>query len=92
MPRLRAHLLALLGLHEEDADGFAAQAWHDERHIGGGYPVFSPDQPTRHGPSLRADHGRVHFADADRSTWPGTTEGAVRDGNRVASEILTRLR
>ncbi|WP_165498632.1 flavin monoamine oxidase family protein [Streptomonospora litoralis] len=91
-PRLRDHLMAVLGL---DGGALApeaiALAWHEEPHIGGGYPAFAPGQLTRHGPALRAGHDRVHFAGADRSTWPGTMEGAVRDGERVAAEIRTRL-
>ncbi len=91
-PRLRDHLTAVLGLDGSAlASEAIAQAWHEEPYIGGGYPAFAPGQLTRHGPALRAGHDRVHFAGADRSTWPGTMEGAVRDGERVAAEIRTRL-
>ncbi len=89
---LRDHLAAVLGLNANAlARGSIAHAWHEEPYICGGYPAFAPGQLTRHGPALRAGHHRVHFAGADRSTWPGTMEGAVRDGDRVASEIRTRL-
>ena len=53
--------------------------------------AFAPGQLTRHGPALRASHGRVHFAGADRSVWPGTMEGAVADGERVAARLLDEL-
>ncbi|WP_311543052.1 flavin monoamine oxidase family protein [Streptomonospora wellingtoniae] len=89
---LRDRLATVLGL---DADAMApdgiAHAWHEEPYIGGGYPAFAPGQLTRHGPALRTALDRVHFAGADRGTWPGTMEGAVRDGDRVAAEIGTRL-
>ncbi|WP_170181521.1 FAD-dependent oxidoreductase [Haloactinospora alba] len=89
--RLREHLLALLRLGEADLEDFTALAWHEEPHINGGYPAFAPGQLTRHSPALRTHHQRVHFAGADRSTWPGTMEGAVTDGTRVATRIRARL-
>lgn len=61
--------------------------WGSEPFALGGYPAFGPDQLVRHGPSLRADHGRLLFGGADRSTWPGTMEGAVRDGLRLADVL-----
>lgn len=86
--QLRAHLLGTLGLRHRDVDGFVAQRWRHEPHARGGYPAFSPGQLTHHGPALRTSHGRIHFAGGDRSTWPGTMEGAVRDGNRLAEHLL----
>lgn len=89
--RLREHLLARLRLGETDLEGFTYLAWHEEPHINGGYPAFAPGQVTRHGPGLRTNHQHVHFAGADRSTWPGTMEGAVMDGIRVATRIRACL-
>lgn len=67
-----------------------AHAWHDEFHIAGGYPAFAPGQLSQLGPALRQSVGPIHFGGADRSTWPGTIEGALRDGHRLAHTLLTQ--
>jgi monoamine oxidase len=44
------------------------------------------------GPAIRAPIGRVHWAGSETSTfWAGYMDGAVRSGERVATEVLTRL-
>lgn len=40
------------------------------------------------GLGLHLDTGPLHFGGADRSSWPGTMEGAVLDGQRLAAELL----
>lgn len=64
------------------------EAWHRDPFTGGGYVAHPPGFLTRYGPVLRASAGRVHLAGGDRSSWPGTLEGAVEDGHRVACEVL----
>ena len=85
--QLRGHLLDTLQLTNDHIAGIVAHPWGEQPYAQGGYPAFAPGQLTRHGPALRAHHRLIHFAGADRSTWPGTMEGAVRDGHRVANEI-----
>ena len=45
------------------------------------------------GDALRRPHGRIHWAGSETSTfWIGYMDGAVRSGERVAAEVLARLR
>ncbi|MGD9485852.1 FAD-dependent oxidoreductase [Streptomyces sp. TRM70308] len=87
---LAAELRGLLDLSPADVQDTAVRRWATDPLAGGAYPVFRPGQLVTHGPQLRASHGRVHFAGADRSTWPGTIEGAVRDAQRAAASLLSR--
>ena len=46
---------------------------------------------TRYGPLLRQPLGRVHWAGTETSTTShGAIDGAVRSGERAATEILDR--
>jgi monoamine oxidase len=63
-------------------------AWTAEPRSTGSYVNFSPGQLTRFGPHLRRAHGRVHFAAAERSSWPIFMEGAIESGSRAAAEVL----
>jgi monoamine oxidase len=63
-------------------------AWPDEPLSTGSYVNFAPGQLTRLGPHLRRSHGRVHFAAAERSSWPIFMEGAIESGSRAAAEVL----
>ncbi len=65
--------------------------WHDEPTAGGSYLVARPDQLTLHGALLTASHGRIHFAGSERSSPPGTIEGAVRSGEQICRTVLARL-
>jgi monoamine oxidase len=60
-----------------------------------GCPVghFAPGVLAKHGAALRASHGRVHFAGTETSDyWLGYMDGAVRAGERAASEAAAALR
>nr|WP_244295847.1 FAD-dependent oxidoreductase [Micromonospora orduensis] len=53
--------------------------------------ALTPGAWRTYGPSLRAPVGRVHWAGTETATrWNGYLEGAVRAGERAASEVLTR--
>lgn len=69
-----------------------AAHWGRERFAGGTYVAFSPGQLVRHGPHLRRPHGAVHFAGAERSSWPDQMEGAVESGTEAARRVLVELR
>lgn len=59
-----------------------------------GCPVghFAPGVLSKHGAELRAAHGRVHFAGTETSDyWLGYMDGAVRAGERAATEVHGRL-
>jgi monoamine oxidase len=49
---------------------------------------LTPNAWTRYGPALRQAVGRVHFAGAETADiWNGYMDGAVRSGERAASEV-----
>ncbi len=89
-PDLAADLRRLLGLDAADVRATALHRWAADPLADGAYPVFRPGQLTTYGPQLRTSHGRIHFAGADRSIWPGTIEGAVRDAQRAAHALLAQ--
>jgi monoamine oxidase len=60
-----------------------------------GCPVghFAPGILAKHGDQLRASHGRIHFAGTETSDyWLGYMDGAVRAGERAATEVHAKLR
>lgn len=65
----------------------------DERWIRGCPTVnLPPGVLSDFGPAIRAPVGRVHWAGSETSTfWAGYMDGAVRSGERVATEVLARL-
>jgi monoamine oxidase len=87
-------LASTLGLTSAEIDARTSHAWQDQPFAAGGYVAFAPGQLTRHGPALRPQLRRIHLGGADRSTWPGTMEGALRDAERlthaIRSERITR--
>ncbi|MBI5925368.1 MAG: FAD-dependent oxidoreductase [Aquabacterium sp.] len=64
--------------------------WQSENFSAGGPTgVFPPGVLTGFGAALRAPSGRLHWAGTETSTvWTGYMDGAVRSGERAASEIL----
>jgi monoamine oxidase len=72
------------------ASTYFEQAWAEEEWSGGG-PVCCapPGVLTAYGPELRRPSGRVHWAGTETATaWCGYMDGAVRSGERAASEVL----
>jgi monoamine oxidase len=54
--------------------------------------VLGPGTLIDFGPALRTPIGRVHWAGTETSTyWNGYMDGAVRSGERAASEVLAAL-
>jgi monoamine oxidase len=68
--------------------------WTKERWSGGGpTAIHGPGSLVEFGPAIRTPHGRVHWAGTETSTyWSGYMDGAVRSGERAATEVLDRLR
>lgn len=68
--------------------------WSEEEWTRGCYGGnFPPGGWTRYGWVLREPFGRVHWAGAETSTiWMNYMEGAVRSGERAASEVIAALR
>ncbi|MSX01752.1 MAG: FAD-dependent oxidoreductase [Actinobacteria bacterium] len=69
-------------------------SWSDEK-WSGGCPVAHTKRGvlSKYGKYLRTAHGRVHFAGTETSDyWVGYMDGAVRSGERAASEVKKALR
>ncbi|MDT4905461.1 MAG: monoamine oxidase [Pseudonocardiales bacterium] len=59
---------------------------------GGPTAIAGPGTLTQYGPALRAAVGRIHWAGTETSDyWQGYMDGAVRSGERVATEIGAAL-
>ncbi|MDN5916747.1 MAG: FAD-dependent oxidoreductase [Pseudonocardia sp.] len=82
-------LAALSGVRVAELGSPTVYRWSTHTHIPGCDIGFEPGQLTRHGPNLSRSHGPLHFAGAERSSWPNNMEGAVESGVRAAGEILT---
>ena len=60
---------------------------------GGPVAVMGPGTLSTLGPAIRRPFGRVHWAGTETSTyWTGYMDGAVRAGERAATEVLGLLR
>ena len=67
--------------------------WQQERWSGGCYgTLFGPNVWTRYGAALRSPAGLIHWAGTETATaWCGYMDGAVRSGERAATEVHTAL-
>jgi monoamine oxidase len=66
--------------------------WGAEKWNAGCVSPVPPGLLSRFGPALRKPVGRVHWAGAETSEiWTGYMDGAVRSGERVATEIKKAL-
>ena len=90
-PALAGRLARAFGLSAPPAETEAVR-WAQEPFVGGTYVAFAPGQLVRHGPHLRRPHGRVHFAGAERSSWPDSMEGALESGTLAADRVAAALR
>jgi monoamine oxidase len=72
---------------------FIETSWADEQWTRG-CPVGLPATGAlyAYGDAMRAPVGRIHWAGTETSTyWNGYMDGAVRSGERAASEVLAEL-
>jgi monoamine oxidase len=71
----------------------AFQRWDNETWSGGGPVGFAPPGVlSDFGPALRTPCDRIHWAGTETSSyWTGFMDGAVRSGERVASEVAALL-
>ena len=93
----RRHVLegfaALFGPKALHPVEYTEQDWTRERWTQGG-PVanLAPGTLTSYGAAIRRPFGRVHWAGTETSTyWTGYMDGAVRAGERAATEVLEKL-
>ena len=77
----------------EPVDFVETSWWHEEWTRGCSIAHLRPGILTRYGPLLREPFGRVHWAGTETATIShGAMDGAVRSGERAATEILTLVR
>jgi monoamine oxidase len=71
---------------------YLEQNWAVERYSGGGMIAhFPPGVLTEFGPALREPCGRIHWAGTESSAvMYGFIDGAVRSGERAATEVMER--
>jgi monoamine oxidase len=71
---------------------YLEQNWAVERYSGGGMISHAPPGVlTEFGPALRAPCGRIHWAGTESSSvMYGFIDGAVRSGERAATEVMER--
>jgi monoamine oxidase len=73
---------------------YLEQDWSVERYSGGGMISHTPPGVlTEFGPALREPCGRIHWAGTETSAkMYGFIDGAVRSGERAATEVMARER
>ena len=69
---------------------YIEQNWTVERYSGGGMLSHAPPGVlTEFGPALREPCGRIHWAGTESSAiMCGWVDGAVRSGERAATEVM----
>src|SRR5262245_13473782 len=85
-----AELVDRFGPVAGEPTGYLETDWSAETwSLGGMISHFPPGALTTYGEALRAPVGRIHWAGSERATeMHGLVEGAVRSGERAATEIL----
>jgi monoamine oxidase len=81
------------GSQAKNASTYFDTSWSGEQWTRG-CPVGIPTMGTllAYGPWIRQPIGRIHWAGTETSTyWNGYMDGAVRSGDRAASEVLAEL-
>jgi monoamine oxidase len=73
--------------------GYVEMNWTEEPWTRGCYGGFTPPGVLLdYGSAIRRPIGRIHWAGAETATiWNGYMDGAVRSGERAATEVLHRL-
>jgi monoamine oxidase len=73
--------------------GYVEMDWGKDLWTAGCVSPLGPGLLAAYGPWLRQPVGRIHWAGTETSEiWTGYMDGAVRSGQRVAKEVLTKLR
>ena len=91
--RRRTILAELVGRFGDKAASpldYIEQCWTTERYSGGGMLSHAPPGVlTEFGPALREPCGRIHWAGTESSAvMCGWVDGAVRSGERAATEVM----
>jgi monoamine oxidase len=85
-------LVSFLGPEAAHPIDYEDQDWPAELWSRGCFSVsMPPGVMTTLGRVIREPHGRIHWAGTETSTrWMGYVDGAIRSGERAATEILTK--
>jgi monoamine oxidase len=88
-----AGLERFFGARARRPDAYHELDWSAEPWTRGCFSAhFAPGAWTSHGPVLREPFGAIHWAGAETAAvWNGYMDGAVRSGERAASEALEAL-
>jgi monoamine oxidase len=72
---------------------YTDQSWAEETWSGGCYTgIMGPHTLSTMGRYLRIPSGNIHWAGTETAEeWNGYIEGAIRSGERAATEILVAL-
>jgi monoamine oxidase len=91
--RILGELAQFWGAEAEKPKAFFDTRWPAQRwNRGGPVGIHSAGSLVANGPALRAPVGRIHWASTETSTyWNGYMDGAVRSGQRAATEVLDAL-
>jgi monoamine oxidase len=83
----------LFGAEAASPVRFLERVWAEEEWTRGCYGcLMTPGAWTEYGRALRAPIGPLHWAGAETATvWNGYMDGAVRSGERAATEVLAAL-
>jgi monoamine oxidase len=86
-------LLATFGAHAAEPVSYAEQDWAQEEWTRGcAMAHLATGILTQYGSALRPAVGRIHWAGTETATLSlGTIDGAIRSGERAASESLAAL-
>jgi len=89
-----AHFAKLVGDQALAPKDYTEMDWTDEEWTRGCPAGFTGTRTlTRYGSTLRQPFRRIHWAGTETSDyWAGYMDGAVRAGERVATEVLAVLR
>ncbi|MRG97797.1 FAD-dependent oxidoreductase [Polyangium spumosum] len=86
-------LVSFFGEEALDAINFVEMDWLTEEWSTGCASPLAPGVLSKYGPALRQPVGRIHWGGSETSAeFDGFMEGAVRAGERVASEVAAILR
>jgi monoamine oxidase len=91
--RILAEFAQFWGSEAESPQDYWDTRWPAQRwNRGGPVGIHGPGSLVANGPALREPVGRIHWASTETSTyWNGYMDGAVRSGERAASEVLDAL-
>jgi monoamine oxidase len=86
-------LVRYFGPRAAQPERYLERDWQQEKWSGGCYgTLFGPNVWTRYGHALREAVGPIHWAGTETaSQWTGYMDGAVRSGERAATEVLALL-